>query len=97
MPALIWLCRFDPPKAAGTSLAVLIPPIGLPAAMKAYEESRVDLTAAICIAAAFTVGAYFGAAIVNRIPPLTLRLSVDLPCRAPGGIYTCERSCQFGC
>ena len=33
VPALIWLCRFEPLKAAGTSLAILIPPIGLPAAI----------------------------------------------------------------
>ena len=32
VPALIWLCRYDFPKAAGTTLAVLVPPIGLPAA-----------------------------------------------------------------
>ena len=74
VPALIWLCGFDAPKAAGTSLAVLIPPIGLPAAMKAYNESRVDLAAAFWIAASFTIGAYLGAAVVHRIPPLMLRL-----------------------
>jgi uncharacterized membrane protein YfcA len=96
VPALIWLCRFDPPKAAGTSLAVLIPPIGLPAAMKAYEESRVDLTAAICIAAAFTIGAYFGAAIVNRIPPLTLRLMFGSLMIYVGLRYTLGATSQAG-
>jgi uncharacterized membrane protein YfcA len=74
VPALMWICRFEPAKAAGTSLAILIPPIGLPAAMKAYNESRVDLAAAIWIAGAFTVGAYFGASYVSRISDFTLRL-----------------------
>jgi len=74
VPALMWLCRFEPAKAAGTSLAILIPPIGLPAAMKAYNESRVDLAAALWIAGAFTVGAYFGASYVSRISEFTLRL-----------------------
>ena len=44
VPALVWLCRFEPAKAAGTSLAILIPPIGLPAAMKAFHEKRVQRT-----------------------------------------------------
>ena len=74
VPALVWLCRFEPAKAAGTSLAVLIPPIGLPAAMKAFNEKRVDLEAALWIAGAFTVGAYLGASFVSRIPDFTLRL-----------------------
>jgi uncharacterized membrane protein YfcA len=74
VPALMWLCRFEPAKAAGTSLAILIPPIGLPAAMKAYSKNYVDLEAALWIAGAFTVGAYFGASVVSRIPEFTLRL-----------------------
>jgi uncharacterized protein len=74
VPALIWLCRFEPAKAAGTSLAVLIPPIGLPAAMKAFSEKRVDLEAALWIAGAFTVGAYLGASLVSHLSERTLRL-----------------------
>jgi uncharacterized membrane protein YfcA len=74
VPALMWLCRFEPAKAAGTSLAILIPPIGLPAAMKAYHQNRVDLEAALWIAGAFTVGAYLGASYVSRISDFTLRL-----------------------
>ena len=74
VPALVWICRFEPVKAAGTSLAILVPPIGLPAAMKAFSEKRVDLEAALWIAAAFTVGAYLGTSVVSRIPDFTLRL-----------------------
>jgi uncharacterized membrane protein YfcA len=73
VPALIWLCKFDITKAAGTSLAVLVPPIGLPAAWKFYVEKRIDLDAAFWIAAAFAVGAYFSAAMVHQIPQQTLR------------------------
>ncbi len=62
VPALMWLCRFEPARAAGTSLAILIPPIGLPAAMKAYSEKRVDLevmfgTLMIYVGIRFLVGA----------------------------------------
>lgn len=65
VPALVWLFGFDQRTAAGTTLAVLIPPIGLPAAWKYYYERQMDLQAALWIAAAFAVGGYLGAAIVN--------------------------------
>jgi hypothetical protein len=42
--------------------------------MKAFNEKRVDLEAALWIAGAFTVGAYLGASFVSRIPDFTLRL-----------------------
>ena len=38
VPALMWLCGFEAKKAAGTSLAILIPPIGLPAAWRFYQQ-----------------------------------------------------------
>ena len=41
VPALIWLCKgFDMKKATGTSLAILIPPIGLPAAWRCHRPTR---------------------------------------------------------
>jgi uncharacterized membrane protein YfcA len=78
VPALIWLCGFEYPKAAGTSLAVLVPPIGLPAAWKYFVEKRMDLDAAIWIALAFAIGAYFGASISQYLPVRTLRLGFGL-------------------
>lgn len=75
VPALMWLCGFEFRKAAGTSLAVLVPPIGLPAAMRAFYEERVDLSAAIWIAIAFTVGAYGGSALVRFVPDAVLRFA----------------------
>ncbi len=74
VPALMWICNMDYPKAAGTSLAVLVPPVGLLAAIEAWRRGRVDLEAAIWIAVAFAVGAYFGVAILHYIPTAMLRL-----------------------
>jgi uncharacterized membrane protein YfcA len=78
VPALIWLCHFEPNKAAGTTLAVLIPPIGLPAAWRAYHAHYVDLSAALWIAAAFTIGAYASRGLVDYIPDFWFRLSFGL-------------------
>jgi uncharacterized membrane protein YfcA len=73
VPALM-LCGFEYSKAAGTSLAVLVPPIGLLAAWKSYAQDRVDLEAALWIALAFALGAYGGAAAVAWLPVALLRL-----------------------
>jgi uncharacterized membrane protein YfcA len=78
VPALIWLCGFSYPRAAGTSLAVLVPPIGLPAALRAFHDDRVDLAAAVWIAGSFAVGAYGGAAAFRFVNPEYLRVGLGV-------------------
>jgi uncharacterized protein len=80
VPALVWLCDLKPQEAAGTSLAILIPPIGLPAAWKYYQHGHVNLGIVFWIAVAFAGGAYLGASLVtgNYIPERTLRLGFGL-------------------
>jgi hypothetical protein len=78
VPALIWLCGLDPKKAAGTSLAILIPPIGLPAAWRAYNEEQVDLPAALWIAGAFMIGAYVSRGLIEHVPVAWFRLAFGL-------------------
>jgi uncharacterized membrane protein YfcA len=77
VPALM-LCGFEYAKATGTSLAVLVPPIGLLAAWKSYQQGRVDLEAAFVIAVAFAAGAYAGAWSVAYIPQEALRFLFGL-------------------
>src|SRR5262245_39652297 len=78
VPLLIWLCGLDTKKAAGTSLAILIPPIGLPAALLAYREERVDLEAALWIAGAFMLGAYGSQYLIHYMPDGMLRFLFGL-------------------
>jgi uncharacterized membrane protein YfcA len=78
IPALMWLCGFDYAKATGTSLAILVPPIGLLAAWKSWTHGRVDVEAAIFIALAFAIGAYAGAAVVPYIHPNALKFIFGL-------------------
>jgi uncharacterized protein len=73
VPILIW-CGFNPKQASGTSLAVLVPPIGLPAAWDAFKEGQVDLGAAICIASAFAVGAFFGRSVQDVLDERLFKL-----------------------
>ena len=78
VPALIALCHFEPGRAAGTSLAVLMIPVCLPAAWKALGQGRVDLEAAGWIAAAFAVGAYAGVSAVPYLSEQLLRFLFGL-------------------
>lgn len=73
VPALIFLFRFSPHEAQGTSLAVLIPPIGLFAALEYYRKGYVDVSVVGYICLGFIVGAYAGAFFVDRIPIPTMR------------------------
>jgi len=74
VPALIYWAGFSQHRATGTSLAVLLPPIGLAAAVEYYRHGNVDVRAAIILAVGMFVGAWFGAYGANRMQGPHLRL-----------------------
>src|SRR6185369_14130584 len=75
VPALIFLFHFTPHEAQGTSLAVLIPPIGLFAALEYSRKGLIDFSVVGLICVGFVFGAYAGAFYVDRIPvPLMRRV-----------------------
>lgn len=78
MPALIYLAGFDQHRATGTSLAVLLPPIGLGAAIEYYRHGAVDVRAAVILAIAVFVTAWLSAIVANRVPGNYLRLAFGL-------------------
>ena len=78
VPALIYIAGFRQHVATGTSLAVLLPPIGIAAAFEYYRNGRVDVRAAVIIAAAVLVGGWLGALVANRMPGPQLRLAFGI-------------------
>jgi len=76
IPALVVLFRFPHERAVGTSLGMLLPPIGIFAFLEYWRHGNVDLTAAALLAGGFAVGAYFGGVTVNArlVHPETPRL-----------------------
>src|SRR5438094_9377817 len=80
LPALIWLCGLPPSRAAGTTLAVLVVPVVLPAAYAYFEKDNIDFRAAMWIALAFGFGGYGGALLRNYevLPEELLRLAFGL-------------------
>ena len=75
VPALIYLAGFTQHRATGTSLAVLLPPIGFAAMWEYYRHDNVNVRAAMIIAAAVFVGGWLGALVANRVSGPYLRLA----------------------
>jgi uncharacterized membrane protein YfcA len=78
VPALIYLGGFTQHQATGTSLAVLLPPIGIGAMWEYYREGNVNVQAAMIIAAAVFAGGWLGAVVANRVSGPYLRLAFSL-------------------
>jgi uncharacterized membrane protein YfcA len=76
IPVLMFGFGFSQVKANGTSLAMLLPPIGILGVMSYWHAGNVDLKFAGLLAIGFAAGVYCGAKIVNSgwISPSTLRL-----------------------
>ena len=75
VPALIYLAGFRQHMATGTSLAILLPPVGIAAVLEYYRHGNVNLRAALVIAVTVTIGGWFGAVIANRVSGPYLRLA----------------------
>ncbi len=73
IPALIFILHMDQYTAQGTSLAIMLPPIGLLAAYNYYKAGALNLQYALIIAAAFFVGGYLGSKFAVSIPVEILR------------------------
>ncbi|MDX2154481.1 MAG: sulfite exporter TauE/SafE family protein [Bryobacteraceae bacterium] len=73
VPALLFLMKMPELQAIGTSLAALIPPVGLLGAFAYYRAGHINIKYAVLIALGLFVGAYFGAKIVLGLPPVTIR------------------------
>jgi uncharacterized membrane protein YfcA len=75
VPGLIYLAGFSQHRATGTSLAVLLPPVGLADTLVYYRHGDVDLRAAMIIAALVFVGSWAGAVLAERVSGPYLRLA----------------------
>lgn len=73
IPALVYLCDFTQHKAQGTALAMMIPPIGLLAALRYYYSGNVNIKVAAILCAGFFIGGFLGATLARTIPELMLK------------------------
>ena len=73
VPLLVYLFGMSQHSAQGTSLAVLLPPLGLLAFMQYYRNGHVDVRVAVLVALGFFFGGYVGGSVAQLIPGPLLR------------------------
>ena len=78
VPALMYFMGMSQMAAQGTSLALMLPPIGALAVMNYWKAGEVDVRAAAVMVLAFVAGGYFGSRIALSLDPLKVRLAFGL-------------------
>ncbi len=73
VPALVFIMGLSQHMAQGTSLAVMLPPIGIIATWNYWKAGQVNLKFALILAAAFIIGSYFGSKYALNIPQNVLK------------------------
>lgn len=72
VPVLVFLFGLSQHEAQGTTLALLVPPIGFLAAWTYYKEGYVDLRIASLICLGFFFGGLLGAKLATRLSSIVL-------------------------
>jgi len=72
VPALVFLFGLSQHQAQGTTLALLIPPIGILAAWMYYKQGYVDMKIAALICLGFFFGSFLGAKVATGLSNIVL-------------------------
>ena len=73
IPAMVLFLSMDQRMAQGTTIAIMVPPIGLFAAYNYYRAGYVNVRYALIIAAVFMLGGYLGSKLALNIPVSVLK------------------------
>lgn len=68
IPALAMFMGFSQQTAQGTTLMMMVLPVGFMAALQYYKAGHGDIKTAGILALAFFIGGYFGGKWANQIP-----------------------------
>ncbi len=73
VPSLIYFLSFSQKSAQGTSLGLLLLPVGILGVLQYYKEGHVDFKIVAIIAIGFLAGSYFGSKIALSLPQETVK------------------------
>lgn len=73
IPVLVFLLGFTQHQAQGTTLAAMVPPIGLLAAWRYWQAGHVKISVAAFICAGFFVGGLLGAHLAQSVSDTLLK------------------------
>ena len=73
VPALVYFLGFSQHTAQGTSLMMILLPVGVLAVINYYKQGYVDMKVVWLLAIGFIVGGYFGSKIAIGLPQETVK------------------------
>ena len=66
VPALVYLFGLSQHQAQGTTLGLMMLPVGIMAVLQYYRQGHIDYRYVLFIAAGFVLGGYFGGKLAGR-------------------------------
>jgi hypothetical protein len=87
IPAMVYLYGFSQKTATGTSLGMLLPPIGILAFWQYYKAGLVNVPAVALLIAGFLAGSYLSAGYAIGLPQVLVKRLFGVLLIAVGGIY----------
>ncbi len=73
VPALVLILGFSQKMAMGTSLGILLLPVGILGVFQYYKQGYVDVRVVLIISFAFLFGSYFGSKIALSLSQETIK------------------------
>ena len=78
VPALVYFLSTSQHMAQGTSLAMMLPPVGILAVYNYHRAGNVEWKYAVILALTFLIGGYLGSKISLRLSPQVVKFSFGL-------------------
>ena len=69
VPALVYIMGFSQYEAQGTSLFLMLPPVGIFAVMNYWKADSINITYGVLMAITFVLGGYLGSKLVLKLNP----------------------------
>src|SRR5947208_7048622 len=73
VPALVFALGLSQQEAQGTSLGLLLLPIGIFAVINYYKQGYIDIRVVVIMSIAFVLGAYLGSKFALTLPEITVK------------------------
>ncbi|MGZ3922602.1 MAG: sulfite exporter TauE/SafE family protein [Flavisolibacter sp.] len=73
VPALVFFLNFNQQQAQGTSLGLLLLPVGILAVLNYYKQGHIDVLVVCIMAVAFVIGGWLGSKWALSLPETTVK------------------------
>ena len=73
VPALVFFLAFTQKEAQGTSLGILLLPVGILGVWQYYKEGQIDMRVVLIVSIGFLIGNYFGSKLSLSLPDAILK------------------------